>query len=169
MLELRFLDSFRFMSSSLDSLASYLKEENLTTMKSFFTDSNKFQVVKRKSIFPYSYLNSVERLSDTQLPSRENFYNQLTDRTDRHCSEESYQHAQNVWNAFECANLLDYLLLYLKVDVLLLCDVFENFRKVCKKIYNLDPCQHYTTPGLSWDAMLKTTKIELELLTDIDM
>nr|XP_036677496.1 uncharacterized protein LOC118878575 [Drosophila suzukii]XP_036677497.1 uncharacterized protein LOC118878575 [Drosophila suzukii] len=97
MLELRFLDSFRFMSSSLDSLASYLKEENLTTIKSFFTDPNKFQMVKRKGIFPYSYLNSVERLSDTQLPSRENFYNQLTDR---HCSEESYQHAQNIWNAF---------------------------------------------------------------------
>jgi len=126
MLELRFLDSFRFMSSSLDSLASYLKEENLTTIKSFFTESNKFQMVKRKGIFPCSYLNSVERLSDTQLPSRENFYNQLTDR---HCSEESYQHAQNVWNAFECANLLDYLLLYLKVDVLLLCDVFEIFWK----------------------------------------
>nr|XP_036673678.1 probable DNA polymerase [Drosophila suzukii] len=165
-LELRFLDSFRFMPSSLDSLASYLKEENLTTIKSFFTDSNKFQMVKSKGIFPYSYLNSFERLSDTQLPSRENFYNQLTDR---HRSEESYQHAQNVWNAFECTNLLDYLLLCLKVDVLLLGDVFENFRKVCKKIYNLDPCQYYTTPGLSWDAMLKTTKIELELLTDIDM
>jgi len=50
-------------------------------------------MVKRKGIFPYSYLNSVERLSDTQLPSHENFYNQLSDR---HCSEESYQHAQNV-------------------------------------------------------------------------
>jgi len=53
--------------------------------------------------------------------------------------------------------------------VLLLCDVLDSFRKVCKKINNLDPCEYYTTPGLSWDAMLKTTKIELELLTDIDM
>ena len=51
----------------------------------------------------------------------------------------------------------------------MLCNVFENFRKVCKNIYNLDPCQYYTTPGLSWDAMLKTTEIELELLTDINM
>ena len=49
------------------------------------------------------------------------------------------------------------------------CDVFENFRKVCKNIYNLDRCQYYTTPGLFWDAMLKTTGIELKLLTDINM
>jgi len=60
-------------------------------------------------------------------------------------------------------------LLYLKIDVLLLCDIYDNFSKKCTKIYNLDPCQYYTTPGLFWDAMLKTTKIELELLTDINM
>jgi len=67
-LELRFLDSFRFMSSSLDSLASYLKEENLCTTKLFLGEPEKFQMVKRKGIFPYSYLNSAERLQDTQLP-----------------------------------------------------------------------------------------------------
>lgn len=74
-----------------------------------------------------------------------------------------------MWKEFNCNSLLDYLLLYLKVDVLLLCDVFENFRKVCKSIHNLDPCQYYTTPGLSWDAMLKLTNINLELLTDLNM
>jgi len=106
--ELTFLDSFRFMPSSLDSLASYLKEQNLCTIKSFFGEPNKFQMVKRKGIFSYNYLNSVERLQDTQLPPRENFYDQLTDRN---CFKESYDHAQNVWNAFKCEHLLDYLLL----------------------------------------------------------
>ena len=58
---------------------------------------------------------------------------------------------------------------YLKSDVLLLADVFENFRKTCLKHYNLDPAHYYTSPGLAWDACLKTTKQELQLLVDYDM
>ena len=93
------------------------------------------------------------------LPSRSCFFNKLTNES---CSVGDYEHVDKVWYTFKCKKLLDYLLLYLKVDVLLLCDVFDNFRKV----YNIDLCQYYTTTGLSWDAKLKTTYIELELLTD---
>ena len=66
-------------------------------------------------------------------------------------------------------SMRDYHNLYNKTDVLLLADVFENFRKVCKENYKLDPCWYYTAPGLAWDACLKLTKIKLELLTDPDM
>ena len=59
--------------------------------------------------------------------------------------------------------------LYLKSDVLLLTDVFENFRKTCLQYYKLDPCHYFTSPGLSWDAMLKMTNIKLEVMTDVDM
>ena len=63
----------------------------------------------------------------------------------------------------------DYHDMYLKTDILLLADVFQNFRETCLEYYHLDPCYYFTSPGLSWDAMLKMTKIKLELLTDIDM
>ena len=59
--------------------------------------------------------------------------------------------------------------LYVSTDVLLLADVFENFRKVCQEKYGLDPAHYYSAPGLSWDTLLKKTGVELELLTDLDM
>ena len=59
--------------------------------------------------------------------------------------------------------------LYLGSNVLLLTDVFMNFRKTCMQYYKLDPCHYFMSPGLSWDAMLKKTNIKLELMTDIDM
>ena len=62
----------------------------------------------------------------------------------------------------------DYHILYNGLDVLLLADVFENFRDICIKNYNLDPAHYYTAPDLSWDAMLKVTNVELELLSDMD-
>ena len=63
----------------------------------------------------------------------------------------------------------DYDDLYLKADVLLLADVFENFINACLDYYGLDPCHYFSSPGLSWDAMLKITEIELDLISDIDM
>ncbi|XP_059221314.1 uncharacterized protein LOC131995971 isoform X1 [Stomoxys calcitrans] len=164
-IEIRFLDSCKFMASSLEKLAGYLSDEDFNAVKSTFVNDSEFNLMKRKGVFPYDYLDSPERLEENALPPISNFFNKLTNEV---CSEDDYTHAKNVWNTFKCNNLKDYLLLYLKVDVLLLCDVFENFRKVCKKIYNLDPCQYYTAPGLSWSAMLKTTGIELELLTDFE-
>ena len=63
--------------------------------------------------------------------------------------------------------MAEYHDLYLKSDVLLLADVFENFRKTCMQYYKLDPCHYFTSPGLSWDAMLKMTDIKLELIIDV--
>ena len=67
-----------------------------------------------------------------------------------------------------CEKMGDYHDHYLKKDVLLLADVFEKFTSTCLKYYELDPCHYFSSPGLSWDAMLKMTDIELEKISDID-
>ena len=78
-------------------------------------------------------------------------------------------HAKNVWNVFNIKTMGQYHDLYLESDIPLLSDVFENFRNTCMQYYELDPCHYFTSPGLSWDAMLKMTNIKLKLLTNIDM
>lgn len=170
-IKLRFIDSFRFMAASLDKLSSYLQEMNILTHE-FSQDqqyspltNKKIELLKRKGIFPYEYLDCEEKLSITEIPSKDKFYSSLYDSE---ISYEDYEHAKDVWKTFNISNLGEYSDLYLKTDVLLLTEVFENFRNTCLSTYGLDPAHYYTTPGLTWDAMLKYTKIQLELLTDID-
>ena len=120
----------------------------------------------KKGIYPYDYMNGIETFSEEKLPPKEKFFSKLND-----CgvSDEDYNHAQKVWKEFGIKDLGEYHDLYLKSDVLLLADVFEEFRNVCMKNYSLDPAWYYTSPGLSWDAVLKHSGVKLELLTDPDM
>ncbi|XP_065354938.1 uncharacterized protein LOC135949335 [Calliphora vicina] len=163
-LEIRFLDSFSFIPSKLADVVKHLTINDLNTFKSMYPDDlSKFNLLIKKAVFPYNYIDSVEKLSDTCLPSRDKFYNKLRQTE---CSLEDYKHAEAIWAKFECKTLKNYLILHMKTDVLLLTDVFQNFRSICKRTYGLDPCHYYSTAGFSWDAMLKTTKIKLCLLTD---
>ena len=163
---LSFMDSFAFMSSSLDKLAGNLEDRDFIYTKDYFTDPVQFNLMKRKGVYPYDYMDSFSKFNYTELPRREDFYSLLTDNN---ISEDDYSHAQNVWNTFNLQNMGEYHDLYLKTDILLLTDVFENFRKTCLTYYKLDPLHYITSPGLAWDAMLKMTGINLELITDIDM
>ena len=97
---------------------------------------------------------------------QDNFYSSLNDEG---ITDEDYQHAQMVWETFNCRNLGNYHDLYLQTDVLLLADVFENFRQTALSTYKLDPAHYLTLPGYSWDALLKSTEVSLELITDPDM
>ena len=80
-----------------------------------------------------------------------------------------YRHGNNVFKRFKLKNLGEYHDLYVQSDTLLLADVFENFRKTCLKVYELDPTHFLSAPGLAWQACLKKTGVKLELLTDYDM
>ena len=101
-------------------------------------------------------------MSDSQA----NFYSSLSNEG---ITDDDYLHAQQVWDTFNCATLGSYHDIYLRTDVLLLADVFENFRKAAMATYGLDPAHYYTLPGYSWDCLLKCTNTELEQIIEPDM
>ena len=153
------------MATSLDKLVNNLPKNAFNNVKRYQAD-DKLSLLTRKGVYPYEYMNSPEKLTETQLPPKEAFYSRLNGEG---ISDGNYEHALEVWKTFEMKNLEDYHNLYNRVDVLLLADVFENFRDICIKNYNLDPAHYYTAPGLAWDAALKVTEVELELLSNFDM
>lgn len=161
-ISIRFLDTFRFMPASLDSLVKNLPE--LIEVKKFY-NCQELTLLTRKGVFPYDYVSSWDKLEVTSLPSKEEFYNRLTGAN---ISDEDYQHARKVWSTFNCKTLGDYSDHYLQLDTLLLADCFEHFRNITLKTHKLDPCHYYTLPGLSWDAMLRFTGVRLELLQEYD-
>ena len=163
--QIRFIDSFKFMATSLDSLVNNLPKDAFNNVKRHYAE-DKLSLLIRKGVYPYEYMNSPEKLKETELPPKEAFYFRLNGVG---ISDEDYEHAREVWKTFQMKNLEDYHNLYNRVDVLLLADVFENFRDVCIKNYKLDPAHYYTALGLAWDAALKATEVKLELLSDIDM
>ena len=120
----------------------------------------------RKGVYPYEYMDNWERFNETSLPSKESFYSNLNMEN---VEDIDYIHGNNVFNKFKLNNLGDYHDLYVQSDTLLLADVFENFRDMCLKEYELDLAHFLSLPGLAWQACLKKTNIELELLTDYHM
>ena len=161
--DIRFIDSFRFMPSGLASLTDNLDEFPILSK---YWKGRQLELLRRKGVYPYEYMDRLEKLNEKTLPPIDTFYSKLNDEG---ISEEDYDHAQRVWEEFNIKTMREYHNLYLISDVLLLADVFENFRNVCLKNYKLDAAWYYTSPGLAWDAALKMTRVELELLTDPDM
>ena len=114
-----------------------------------------------KGVYPYEYMDNWERFNETSLPNKESFYSNLNMEN---IDDIDYRHGNNVFNKFELNNLGEYHDLYVQSDTLLLADVFENFRNKCLEGYEFS-----SLPGLTWQACLKKTNIELELLTDYDI
>ena len=209
--QIKFIDSYRFMSSSLSKLVDNLSEGihnnkcvdcnscldyfkiknkklllkcfncNAYYRKKFNKDLikklkntcsfcnnhiNKFVSLLRKGVYPYEYVDNWERFSEISLPSKEDFCSNLNMED---INDIDYRHANNVFKRFELENLGQYHDLYVQSDTLLLADVFENVRDMCVKEYELDPAHFLSLPGLAFQACLKKTNIELELLTDCDM
>ena len=127
---------------------------------------NKFILLLRKGVYPYEYMNSWQRFDETSLPDNETFYINLNMRD---ITDPGHRHGKTVFEYLINKYLGDYLDLYVQSGTLLLADVFENFRNMCIKVYELDSAHFLSAPRLAWQACLKKTEVKLELLTDVDM
>ena len=179
-------DSFSFITASLDKLVSMTKYDNTDekerskwvlrdNWQSNFRYSSKNDIIKtekcldlltEKGVYPYDYMNAFDKFNDEQLPSKEQFYSRLTEEG---ITNDDYTKAKQIWKHFDIKNMGEYHDLYLKTDVLLLTDVFENFRDMCLSYYGLDPVYYYTLPNFAFDAMLKLTGIEIDLVYNQEM
>ena len=165
-MELRFIDSIKFMSSSLDSLVNNLAKGGHQFFGFENYNDHQCKLFIRKGIYPYEYMDSWDRFEETSLPSINHFYSNLNMSG---VSDTDYEHACSIWREFGIRNMGEYHDLYLRTDVILLANVFKSFRRVCLENYGLDPSHFYTAPELAWKACLKKTGIRLELLLDPDM
>ena len=160
-----FKDSLKFMSSSLGALVNNLPKDGFKNILKYYSEEQA-EILKQKGFYPYEYMDKVEKFNDPTPPPRKAFYSKLSGRG---ITKTDYKHVWNVWNSFNMKTLKEYHELYNITDVLLLADVFENFRDLCLKIYKLDPVYYFTAPGLAWDACLKMTDIQLELINVINI
>ena len=147
------LDMFRvFHPLSLDAISKTLSNEEYITL-------NKYGLERRKGIFPYEWFDIIDKLHETTLPPKEAFCSKLKQSG---ITDKEYKQAIDCWKNTECETIKDYMMLYLKTDVLLSVDVFEKFRAMCLEYYEIDPCYTYSTPGLTWLCGLKYTNVRLK-------
>ena len=165
----QFIDSNAFLQSSLDKLVGLLtikkdKSKDLSRLthtrqgvekicRHFGVDFTPelFELIAQKGIYPYEYMNSFDRFAETELPPIKSFYSTLNDEE---ISADEYAHAQRVFAEFHCRDLGQYHDLYLMLDVVLLSDVFENFRDTTMADIGLDPARFVSLPSLSKESGL---------------
>ena len=159
----KFIDNIRSMTKSLvqsiyscrfmqDELTNIVNNKTLydTLIKTFSNtyqlDLNKFELLLRKGVYPYEYMDSWKRFKEESLPDKEYFYSELNKE---HITDKDYAHAEKVWNTLNIQNLGEYHDLHVQSDIALLADVFENVSDTCLEIYGLDSAYFLSAPGLA--------------------
>ena len=161
-----FADSCEFLSASLDTLVSTLKKDGtdrFVETRKYLGDSD---LIFQKGHFPYTYFDSLDRLRETTLPEKSKFYNDLTETE---IGDPEYGHAWAVWRHFDIQSFKDYHDHYMKSDVLLLSDYFQNFRQTMISTHGLDCLYFPSLPSMALQVALKMTGVELDLITDADL
>ena len=173
---IQFMDSLAYVQASLENIVKdspktksdfpFTRAEVLTPrQEQMDTDGEYVETMLQKGEFPYSYFDSIEKFHTTVKPARKDFKDVLSGREE--CDEKSYEKVTKIWEL--CNNFQDYHDIYLRQDVLLLADCMESMRKSLYKMYKLDILQYPTVASYSFDAMLRYTKVKLELLSEPDM
>ena len=155
-----------FMDSSLETLVTGLPEHKFKHFDNHFKTDIEKELLRKKGVYPYDYMNSHDRFIETSFPSKKDCYSQLNKED---ISVDNYKHALNVWKQLNVKNMGQYHDIYLSTDVLLLADVFEAFRETAIINYHLDPTHYVSLPSFGFDASLKMTKIKLDVMSDYDM
>lgn len=161
------MDSYAHVISSLESIADNLKKhgtQHFIELLKEFPDPQKHALLLGKGKFPYEYLTDFEKLSEP-CPGHEHFYSSLKIEN---ISDEEYATVQKIIKVFKLNNLKELLELYVKQDVIILCDCLNFYRKMVRNNYNLEALCYISSPSLSQDAALKMTNVKIELLTDSD-
>ena len=167
-------DSLSFLNASLSELMGNLvknKQHNFPIMDQLGLygkkEVEKKKLILQKGIYPYEFVTSIKKLRRTlKIPAKKHFYSALTNSN---VSDEDYAHSKRVFKAFRCQNMVDYTELYCTTDVGCLAEVMTQFRKTVLLNFNLDPCHYISTPQMAYDAMLRMTKVQIQLMHDVDM
>ena len=167
-----FLDWLQFLPASVEQLAASLAKvgrgyfQNLHDLVTDVYPEADVELLERKGVFCYDYLDSFTRLDEPALPPREAFFNKLGGVK---CSQADYAHAQHVWENFHCQSFKESMALYLLSDICLLADVFQAFRNNSLDEYQLDPAYFVSAPLLVWNALFKHIDRPIPLITDPEM
>lgn len=165
----QFLDTMAFLPSSLAQLSFDLSQtdHDYSILKQTYLSQFGIKPILQKGFFPYEYCTSYERMLETKkLPPIKAFRSLLSEET---ISPENHSFAMKMWKLFECENLIDYAELYCKIDTILLAEIFLAFRDKMFQFSQTDPSWYISLPAYGFDTMLKLTKNEIELPTDINM
>ena len=150
-----FKDSYLFLDKSLDYLTGTINDNDRISLKQEFGEN--YQLLCKKGIYPYDYFDNTKKYNEQKLPNKEEeFFHKINNKN---ITDDDYNHAKNVFEKFECKNLLEYSILYLKTDLCHISDVFQKFLNFAYEKYEIDPSHSYTLSGFSWQSMLKMTKL----------
>ena len=162
---IRFIDSYRFLSSDLDSLVKNLDEDDFKILKKEFPD--KWRYLNKKLAYPYEYFNSID---DYKKPvhnlKKEDFFSKLKNKCP---DDEEIQRTKEIIEIFNIKDGKELTELYLKSDVFLLADVFEKFIKISVEEFGINPLYCVSLPGYTWQCGMKYTDINLQTLQDKEM
>ena len=158
--KMRFLDSFRFLSSSLDKLGKSL--DDFPIMKKVLGESFD-KILTTKLAFPYEYFNTSEDDSKVLLLTKKDFYSHIRQG---YPTDEEINRTFEIIKKYNLKTKKDFLMFYNKLDTLLLADIMNQFNNSCMEYYSLSPLNCYSLPGFGWNAMLKMTEVNLDYINN---